>query len=131
MTTHDDSDKWATAVDPGEYDSHLGDSTADNSVDKWAAPAAQVEYSLLTKDDYTAHLADLSSFTDSSDGTDDKPPPYMDTIDRPVTLLSVLVLQGEWGSIANGITGGGGRYCRNSGKGGRGFHFWKIDRDFF
>ena len=48
----------------------------------------------------------------------------------PVTLLSVLVFQGEGGSIVNGIAGGGGRYCRNSGKGGRGFHFWKIDRDF-
>ena len=47
---------------------------------------------------------------------------------RPVTLLSVLVFQGEGGSIVNGIAGG--RYCRNSGKGGRGFHFWKIDRDF-
>ena len=45
---------------------------------------------------------------------------------RPVTLLSVLVLQGEWGSIANGIAGGGGRYCRNSGKGGRGFYFWNF-----
>ena len=34
------------------------------------------------------------------------------------------------GGITNGIAGGGRRYCRNSGKGGRGFHFWRIDRDF-
>ena len=38
--------------------------------------------------------------------------------------------------VGTGISGGGGeysngiRYCRNSGKEGRGFHFCKIDRDF-
>ena len=44
-------------------------------------------------------------------------------VNRPVTLLSVLVFQGEWGRITNGIAGGGGRNCRNSVKGGRGFQF--------
>ena len=46
-------------------------------------------------------------------------------VHRPVTLLSVLVLQGEGGSIiANGIVGGGN--CRNSGKGVGDFIFGKL-----
>ena len=42
-------------------------------------------------------------------------------INRPVTLLSVLVFQGEWGSIANGIGGGGGIANLKIGEGGIAF----------
>ena len=51
---------------------------------------------------------------------------------RPVTLLSVLVFHGEGGVLQTLLQGKGEgeRYCRNSGNGGRGFHFWIIDRDF-
>ena len=52
---NDDSDKWVTTVDPTEYayTSYPGDSTSDNSVDKWAAPVSQVEYPPCSKDDDT------------------------------------------------------------------------------
>ena len=43
---------------------------------------------------------------------------------RPVVGTGI---SGGGGSIANGIAGG---YCRNSGKGGRGFYFLTIDCDF-
>ena len=46
------------------------------------------------------------------------------------TLLSALVFQGK-GGIVNGIAGGGRYYSQKFGKGGRGFHCWKIDREFF
>ena len=45
---------------------------------------------------------------------------------RPATLLSVLVFQEEGGSIANDITEGRGRYCRDSGKGVGDFIFGKL-----
>ena len=45
---------------------------------------------------------------------------------RPVTLLSVLVLQGEGGSIANGITGGGGGIAEIRERGVGGFIFGKL-----
>ena len=45
------------------------------------------------------------------------------TFNRPVTLLSVLVLQGEGGSIANGIAGGGEVLQKKFGKGGSGISF--------
>ena len=38
-------------------------------------------------------------------------------IPRPVTLLSVLVFQGEGGSITNGIAGGGTAEIRERGVG--------------
>ena len=52
---------------------------------------------------------------------------------RPVTLLSVLVFRGEGRSITTDIVEARGRHwCDwwNEG-GGRGFYFWKVDRDFF
>ena len=50
---------------------------------------------------------------------------------RPVTLLSTLVFQEEGGVLQTVLQGeGGGEVLQKFGK-GKGFHFLKINRDFF